>query len=179
MVQSSTILIAIGSGTINEICKYTAYLNKKDYIVFPTAPTNAFASNTASITINKIKKSFKAKFPIGILIDLNIAINCPKKLINSSFFDLVCRITAQSDCYLSSFLFNQTYEKTLYKKFIDLEKKIIKNYDKIFFEKKFLKELFRACIIKLDTTLPSLKLMFGPKVLKILAILICVLYCLK
>ena len=52
----------MGSGTVNEICKYAAYLKKKEYIVFPTAPTIAYASKTTSITVNNKKKRVLTNF---------------------------------------------------------------------------------------------------------------------
>lgn len=33
-------LVAVGAGTINDLCKYAAFLDKKPYIVFPTSRGN-------------------------------------------------------------------------------------------------------------------------------------------
>ncbi|MBO05711.1 MAG: hypothetical protein CMI58_01500 [Parcubacteria group bacterium] len=160
-LNSSTLLIAVGSGTVNEICKYAAYIKKKEYIVFPTAPSNAYASNTTSITANKIKKSLNGKFPMAIIVDLNTVINSPKRLINSAFFDLVCRITAQTDCYISNFVHADKYDSKMYKKFFTLEKKLIKNYNKIFYDKDSIKNLFRSCIVMGLTTFKNRSSKFG------------------
>jgi len=160
-LNPSTLLIVVGSGTVNEICKYAAYLKKKEYIVFPTAPTNAYASKTTSITVNNIKKSLNGKFPMAIIVDLNTVINSPKKLINSAFFDLVCRITAQTDCYISNFVHADKYDNVMYKKFFTLEKKLIRNYSKIFYDKNTLKNLFRTCIVMGLTTFKTGNSKFG------------------
>ena len=151
-LNSSNILLVVGSGTVNEIGKYAAYLQKKEYIVFPTAPTNAYASNTASINVKNIKKSLKAKFPNSIVIDLNIIMRSPKRLINSAFFDVVCRASAQSDCLISNFVFEDKYDKDMYSKFFKLEKNLLLNYKKIFHNSNTLKNLFRACILMGLTT---------------------------
>lgn len=45
-------LVAVGSGTINDLCKYAAARDGKEYAVFATAPSmNGYTSVNASITL--------------------------------------------------------------------------------------------------------------------------------
>ena len=45
-------LIAVGSGTINDLCKYAAFQDGKPYAVFGTAPSmNGYTSVNAAITV--------------------------------------------------------------------------------------------------------------------------------
>ena len=49
---SADAVIAVGSGTINDLCKYTAAEEGKPYAVFGTAPSmNGFTSINAAITV--------------------------------------------------------------------------------------------------------------------------------
>ena len=51
-------LVAVGSGTINDLCKYAAAKDSKPYAVFATAPSmNGYASKNAAITIDGHKMS--------------------------------------------------------------------------------------------------------------------------
>ncbi|MDD9361848.1 MAG: iron-containing alcohol dehydrogenase, partial [Anaplasma sp.] len=63
--KDADFLIALGSGSINDICKYVSFITSKEYISFPTAPSmNGYTSANASITMgNGIKKSLSAKLP--------------------------------------------------------------------------------------------------------------------
>src|SRR5258708_2290150 len=51
-------LVAVGSGTINDLCKYVSHQDNKPYLVFPTAASmNGYLSANASITIEGYKKT--------------------------------------------------------------------------------------------------------------------------
>ncbi|MDB2414654.1 iron-containing alcohol dehydrogenase [Rickettsiales bacterium] len=105
------LLIAVGSGTINDICKYSSYLGGKDYIACPTAPSmNGYLSANAAITVNGHKKSLKAHLPKAVLADLDILANAPIRLIQSGLGDSVCRPTAQADWLLSHLLLDTDYK---------------------------------------------------------------------
>ena len=54
-------LLAVGSGTINDLCKYAAFLDRKPYAVFGTAPSmNGYTSVSAAITEQGHKMSLPA-----------------------------------------------------------------------------------------------------------------------
>src|SRR5437868_2807796 len=56
--QPADALIAIGSGTINDLCKFASAKDNKPYAVFATAPSmNGYTSVNAAITVNGHKKS--------------------------------------------------------------------------------------------------------------------------
>jgi glycerol-1-phosphate dehydrogenase [NAD(P)+] len=104
-------VIAVGGGTINDICKYTSYLSGKPYAVFGTAPSmNGYSSANASIIVHGHKKTLKAHLPRGIFLDLDILCAAPKRLIRSGLGDSLCRPTAQADWLLSHLIFATPYK---------------------------------------------------------------------
>ena len=73
-------LVAVGSGTVNDIAKLAAHRAKKPYGVLPTAASmNGYASANASITQNGVKESLAATLPAYIFCHLpTIAVRpCP------------------------------------------------------------------------------------------------------
>ncbi len=95
--KDSDLIVALGSGTVNDICKYATYLEGKNYISFPTAASmNGYTSANASILINGYKKSLVAHLPRAIYIDTNIIANAPLRLTLSGFADFICCSTVQS-----------------------------------------------------------------------------------
>ena len=63
---SADALVAVGSGTINDLCKYAAAKDGKPYIVFATAPSmNGYTSMNAAITVDGHKKTLPASTPLG------------------------------------------------------------------------------------------------------------------
>lgn len=128
-VKDSDLIVAFGSGTVNDICKYASYLEKKDYISFPTAASmNGYTSANASILVNGYKKSFKAHLPRAVYIDIDILANAPLRLTLSGFADFICRSTVQADWLLSHLLLSTEYNELPFTLVRDLEQILLREY---------------------------------------------------
>ena len=105
-------LVAVGSGTINDLCKYAAFLDCKPYVVFGTAPSmNGYTSVSAAITEHGHKKSLPAAAPLGVFLDLAVLAAAPPRMIRSGLGDSICRPTAQADWLLAHLLLDQAYRR--------------------------------------------------------------------
>lgn len=103
-------LVAVGSGTINDLCKYAAAKAGKPYVVFATAPSmNGYASMSAAITVDGHKKSLAAVAPLGVFMDLEVLAAAPARMIRAGLGDSLCRPTAQADWLLSHRLHGTPY----------------------------------------------------------------------
>jgi glycerol-1-phosphate dehydrogenase [NAD(P)+] len=95
--QAADALIAVGSGSINDICKYAGAQNSKPYAVFATAPSmNGYTSFNAAITLHGHKLSLPAQVPRGAFFDLEILAAAPLRLIRAGLGDSLCRTTAEA-----------------------------------------------------------------------------------
>jgi glycerol-1-phosphate dehydrogenase [NAD(P)+] len=98
-------LVAVGSGTINDLCKYASACDGKPYVVFGTAPSmNGYTSVNASITVHSFKKTLPANGALGVFLDLEVLSHAPLRMIRSGLGDSVCRSTAQADWLLAHLL---------------------------------------------------------------------------
>ncbi|MDX1975149.1 MAG: iron-containing alcohol dehydrogenase [Rickettsiales bacterium] len=105
-------LIAVGSGTINDLCKYSAAKHDKPYIVLPTAASmNGYVSANASITLEGHKTTLPARMPQAVFCDLSVITAAPSRLAKSGLGDSVARSTAQVDWLLSHLLLGTTYRE--------------------------------------------------------------------
>jgi glycerol-1-phosphate dehydrogenase [NAD(P)+] len=103
-------LLAIGSGTINDLAKYAAYLDHKPYACFGTAPSmNGYTSVNAAIMKDGVKKSLPAAAARGVFLDVEILSKAPRRMIAAGFGDSICRPTAQADWLLSHLLLDTAY----------------------------------------------------------------------
>lgn len=108
--KSVDYIVAVGGGTINDLCKYSSFLSDKPYVIFGTAPSmNGYGSANASITKDGHKKTLKAHLPQGIFLDLDVLSQAPLRLIRSGLGDSICRSTAQADWLLSHLLLGTYY----------------------------------------------------------------------
>jgi len=109
---SADALIAVGSGTINDLCKYAAATDGKPYAVFATAPSmNGYTSTNAAITVDGHKQSLAAAAPAGVFIDLEVLAQAPARMIRAGLGDSLCRSTAQADWLLSHQLLGTPYRR--------------------------------------------------------------------
>jgi glycerol-1-phosphate dehydrogenase [NAD(P)+] len=105
-------LIAVGSGTINDLCKYAAARDGKSYAVFATAPSmNGYTSVNAAITVAGHKKSLPAVAAAGVFLDLEVLSQAPPRMIRSGLGDSLCRPTAQADWLLAHLLLDRPYRE--------------------------------------------------------------------
>jgi len=103
-------LIAVGSGTINDLAKYAAYLDHKPYACFGTAPSmNGYTSVNAAIMEGGVKKSLPAAAARGVFLDIEVLLKAPRRMIAAGFGDSICRPTAQADWLLAHLLLDQPY----------------------------------------------------------------------
>lgn len=124
-------VIAVGSGTINDTCKYATFLDKKEYAVFSTSPMTAYTAGAASVSLQGFKRSLPAHSAKGVFIDLGILLECPPKLIRSGYADIICRTTSQIDWLTSNLLFNTNYSKAPYLLLAIDEENLIQNASRL------------------------------------------------
>jgi len=109
---SSEALVAVGSGTINDITKMAAFRLNKPYAVFGTAPSmNGYTSPTAAITVHGHKKSLAAAAAAGVFLDIGVLAAAPARMIRAGLGDSICRCTAQADWLLAHLLRGDPYRE--------------------------------------------------------------------
>ena len=75
-------ILAVGSGVINDIGKILASSTKNPYVIVGTAPSmDGYASATSSMSVDGLKVSLPSKSADVIIGDLQILKNTPKGLI--------------------------------------------------------------------------------------------------
>jgi len=107
-------LIAVGSGTLNDLCKLVTHRTGRPYAVFGTAASmNGYTSTTSSITLRSgLKTSLPAQAARGVFIDLEVSAAAPAYLSAAGFGDSLCRSTAQVDSWLAHRLLGGVYTRT-------------------------------------------------------------------
>lgn len=127
-LESYDVLVAVGSGTINDLCKYSSSLANKPYVVCATAASmNGYSSANASISINGHKKSLAAQLPRIIIADLDVIANAPSRLAISGFGDSICRTTARADWLLSHHLLGAQYSELPFEMLKPYESELLRN----------------------------------------------------
>jgi len=95
-------IIGFGGGKTIDVAKFIAFRNKIEFISIPTAPSHdGIASQFASIKDKHRAYSYKVKPPYVVLVDLDIIVKAPKRLISSGVGDALAKFTAVADWRLA------------------------------------------------------------------------------
>lgn len=125
------LIIGFGSGTINDLCKFSSFKTGIPYIIFASAPSmNGYLSRNASIMVRGHKKTLAATLPLAVYADLDILKSAPKSMIQAGIGDSLCFYSCWFDWLLSHLILDTKFNK---KPFEILQKKmefLIKNYQK-------------------------------------------------
>lgn len=102
-LQDFSSVIAVGSGTVNDLTKYVTARNKRSYCVFGTAASmDGYASTTASMGLpSGLKISLPAHAPKGVFLDLGVIAKAPARMAAAGFGDCLCNSVARIDWWMS------------------------------------------------------------------------------
>ena len=98
-------MVAVGSGTINDIVKRTSEEVGVRYMVVGTAASmDGYTSFGAAITKDGMKQTLSCKAPLGCIVDSLVAAAAPKEMTASGYADLIAKIPAGADWMLADAL---------------------------------------------------------------------------
>ena len=102
MPQDCDLVVAVGTGTINDMTRYFSFkLGRPFFTVDTAAPMDGFASSIAAIHVNHLKTTFQAQTPLAVIGDTEILKNAPYPMIAAGLGDLLGKCTCLCDWRLS------------------------------------------------------------------------------
>ena len=103
-------IISVGTGSLNDICRVTAFKTGKKFCIFATAPSmDGFASDTAPIIKNNFKESWQAEQPLVIIGDTKVLAAAPTELKASGFGDMVAKYVGLAEWKIAGLLIDEYY----------------------------------------------------------------------
>ena len=95
-------IIGIGSGVIQDLCKYVSFYNNIPYLIVATAPSmDGYASDGAAMITGGMKVTYKAGLPRAIIADTEVLANAPLDMIKAGYGDIIGKFSALNDWKLS------------------------------------------------------------------------------
>lgn len=101
--KENGILIAVGSGVINDLCKLSSFRHDQQYICVPTvASVDGYTAATAAINDERgAKVSYKCNPPAIIVADSAVLAAAPYFLNAAGYADLAAKVTAGAEWMIS------------------------------------------------------------------------------
>lgn len=121
------IIIGVGSGVINDLCKYVSFINNLNYIIIATAPSmDGYASKGAALMLNGMKENISANVPLKILADTSVLKNAPIELIKSGYGDIIGKYSCLNDWELSSYVNDEYFCREIYDEILEITNEVTK-----------------------------------------------------
>lgn len=106
--------IAVGSGTLTDITRFTSHRMKSKFISVPTAPSvDGFTSIGAPLVIAGMKDSVFCQAPVAMFADIDVLHSSPPAMIAAGFGDLLAKITALADWKIGRLLYDEPYDEAI------------------------------------------------------------------
>jgi glycerol-1-phosphate dehydrogenase [NAD(P)+] len=107
--------VAVGSGTITDIARFTSHRSRNPFVSFPTAASvDAYTSKNAPTTVGGLKGSIYCQAPIAIFTDLPTICTSPAFLTASGFGDSVAKFTSASDWKFTQLIWGSDFDANIY-----------------------------------------------------------------
>jgi glycerol-1-phosphate dehydrogenase [NAD(P)+] len=96
------LIVGIGSGVIQDLCKYVSFFAHLPYMIVATAPSmDGYASNGAAMILGGMKETVSAHLPRAIIADVDVLKNAPMEMIKAGYGDIIGKYSALNDWKLS------------------------------------------------------------------------------
>ncbi len=117
------LIIGIGSGVMQDLCKYVAHFAHIPYMIVATAPSmDGYASSGAAMILKGMKETVPASLPYAIIADTEVLKNAPMEMIKAGYGDIIGKYSALNDWklatavngeYFCQYIYDVTYDMIL------------------------------------------------------------------
>ncbi len=112
---NADVIIGIGSGVIQDLCKYVAHFAELPYMIVATAPSmDGYASDGAAMILEGMKVTVKAGLPRAIIADVSVLKNAPMEMIQAGYGDIIGKFSALCDWELSRLVTGEYFCQYIY-----------------------------------------------------------------
>ena len=99
------VLVSVGSGVINDLCKLSSHHHDQSYLTLPTAASvDGYSSFGASITYQGAKQTFSCPAPVAIVADIDVIAAAPAPMTAAGYADLAAKIPAGGEWMIADFV---------------------------------------------------------------------------
>ncbi len=100
---TTDLIVGIGSGVINDLCKIVSFNHSIPYYIVATAPSmDGYASKGSALILNGMKVTLNAAVPRAIIADTRVLAQAPFEMIQAGYGDIIGKFSCLNDWKLSA-----------------------------------------------------------------------------
>ena len=105
LTEKTDLIIGIGSGVINDLCKHVSFGASLPYYIVATAPSmDGYASKGAAMIFDGMKITTNAAVPKAIIADTSVLKNAPLEMLKAGYGDIIGKFSCLNDWRLSALI---------------------------------------------------------------------------
>lgn len=109
------LILGIGSGVINDLCKDISFRHDLPYGIVATAPSmDGYASVGAALILGGMKVTRNARPPMAIVADTAVLVTAPKEMLQAGYGDIIGKYSCLNDWKLSTAIYGEYFCQTVY-----------------------------------------------------------------
>ena len=115
VTEATDLILGVGSGVINDLCKYVSCQRELPYYIVATAPSmDGYASNGAALILGGMKISPNARPPKAIIADTRVLKDAPMEMIQAGYGDIMGKLSCLNDWQLAKLIHNEYFCEYVY-----------------------------------------------------------------
>ncbi len=104
------VVVAVGSGVINDLCKWTSFELGLPYVVVATAASmNGYAAANVAAKIDGVKVLVEARPPWAVVVEPVVIEQAPGEMTTAGFGDTIAKYQSNTDWAMNHLLFGEYY----------------------------------------------------------------------
>ena len=104
------LIIGVGSGVVNDICKILSNISKNPYIIVATAPSmDGYASSTSSMSRDGLKVSVPSRCADVVIGDIDVVKNAPMRMLQSGLGDMLAKYVSICEWRIANLILGEYY----------------------------------------------------------------------
>lgn len=125
---SCDVILGVGSGVINDICKILSNISGNPYIIVGTAPSmDGYASATSSMSRDGVKVSLNSRCADVIIGDTDILKTAPDHMLRSGLGDMLAKFVSIAEWRIAHLITGEYYCEEVAKLIRSAVKKCVDN----------------------------------------------------
>lgn len=107
---SCDLVLAVGSGVLNDCCRVLAWATRLRSAVVATAPSmDGYASNSSSMIVRGVKDTLAGACPVAVIADTDILKEAPLRMLQAGFGDMVAKYISICEWRMSHLVTGEYY----------------------------------------------------------------------
>lgn len=108
--RGTDLILAVGSGTLNDLCKFVSFQLGLPYMILATAPSmDGFVSVGAALIHDHVKTTYQAHVPEAVLGDPAVLAAAPMEMIVAGLGDILGKYTCLVDWKMAHLIEGEYY----------------------------------------------------------------------